>query len=218
MNRQREPLPNRRDFLSAAAGLAAGGTLWGWLPSSGHSMEVPLLRTAREPAASSGYSRVAGHPRSTCSIQNLCSSNVTASNFPHRFAWDSDSPPCLEINPPCHWWRAPSSSLLMGKRIAVQRVTATHRSDRRQVVHRPLAAHPGDQSRPGHHLRPNRLRDRRKTFDRSLALLWSGSRESRPSGEHRHGDPEQEWTAALFTTVGSGLPAIGTSRDPVPFR
>ncbi|MDE0958477.1 MAG: DUF1501 domain-containing protein [Planctomycetota bacterium] len=46
MNRQREPLPNRRDFLSAAAGLAAGGTLWGWLPSSGHSMEVPLQRTA----------------------------------------------------------------------------------------------------------------------------------------------------------------------------
>ena len=46
MNGQREPLPNRRDFLSAAAGLAAAGTMWGWLPSSGHSMDVPLQRTA----------------------------------------------------------------------------------------------------------------------------------------------------------------------------
>ncbi len=43
MNSSRGSLPNRRQFLSAAAGLAAGSALWGWLPTNGLSMTPPLL-------------------------------------------------------------------------------------------------------------------------------------------------------------------------------
>jgi len=166
----------------------------------------------REPAASSGYSRVADHPRSTCSIQNLCSNNVTASNFPHRSAWDSDSLPCQAINPPYRWWRAPSSSLLMvnADRSSAsycrtpQRSPTSCASSARCTPRRSITTRPSPSSKPG----PRSLEDLRS--EPGSPMVWEQGIQT-----FRRASP---WTAALFTTVGSGLPAFRTSRDPVPFR
>ncbi len=60
-----------------------------------------------------------------------------------------------------------------------QHLSALRRASRRRNVHRPLAAHRGDQSRSGPHVHEHRLDDRRPPGRRLLAAIWIGKRNGR---------------------------------------
>ena len=78
--------------------------------------------------------------------------------------------------------------------------------------------HRGDQPRPGDHLLPDRLADRRAAVDGVLAELRPGLGEREPAHVLRPDQPAARRPAALLAALGQRLPALGPPGRPVPRR
>ena len=99
-----------------------------------------------------------------------------------------------------------------------QRAAAAHGAGRRRAVHRQLAVHRGDQPRPGDHVLPDRLDDRRPAVDGGLAELRPGLDQSEPADVLRADQPEAARSAAVLAALGQRLPAVGPPGRRVPRR
>ena len=84
----------------------------------------------------------------------------------------------------------------------------TARRRRRALLHQ-LALHRGDQPRPGDHLLPDRLADRRPAVDGVVAQLRPGLGQPEPADVLRPDQPEAARPAALLAALGQRLPAVG---------
>ena len=98
------------------------------------------------------------------------------------------------------------------ERRLAQRAAAAHRGHRRRYLHHPLDADRGDQSRPGDHLRPDRLAARRPAQHGGLGRLWPGQREPGPAGLRRAALARPDRSAALRPALGKRVPAHPLSR------
>ena len=97
-----------------------------------------------------------------------------------------------------------------------QRAPAAHRAGRRRALHHQLALHRGDQPRPGDHLLPDRLDDRRPAVDGGLAELRPGLGQPEPADVLRADQPEAARPAAVFPALGQRVPAVGPPGGAVP--
>ena len=95
------------------------------------------------------------------------------------------------------------------ERRLAQRAAAAHRADRRRAVLRQIDVHRGDQPRPGHHLLPDRLANRRPAvaWAPGSATAWA-SMNAEPARVRRAGHEEQGRPAALCPALGQRLPRL----------
>ena len=84
----------------------------------------------------------------------------------------------------------------------------TARSGRRALPDQ-VALYRGDQPRPGDHVLPDRLDDRRPAVDGVVAQLWPGLGQPEPADVLRVDQPEAARPAALFPALGQRVSAVG---------
>ena len=90
-----------------------------------------------------------------------------------------------------------------------QRALALHGARGRRALHHQFAVHRGDQPRPGDHVLPDRLDDRRAAVDGGLAELRPGLGQPEPADVLRADQPEAARPAAVFPALGQRVPAVG---------
>ena len=94
----------------------------------------------------------------------------------------------------------------------VSESAAPHRGHRRRPLHRPIDVHRGDQPRPGDHVLPDRLADRRPAEHGRVAALRPRQRQRRPAGVRRADHAGQSGPAAVRAALGQRLPASRSIR------
>ena len=105
-----------------------------------------------------------------------------------------------------------------GERHMGERSAARNGEDRGRPVHRPIDVHRSDQSRPGDHVLPDRLADRRPAEHGLVDSLRVGQRQRRSAGIRRAHYSRQSRPAALLAPVGQRVPAVAVSGRAVPER
>ena len=99
-----------------------------------------------------------------------------------------------------------------------QRALAAHGAGGRRALHHQLAVYRGDQPRPGDHVLPDRLDDRRPAVDGGLAELRPGLAQPEPADLLRADQPEAARPAAVLPALGQRVPAVGPPGGRVPRR
>ena len=176
------------------------------LPRQGQARDLPVH--GRRAVADGDVRLQAGAQRS-----------ATASSCRTRCARASGSPACRATSRRCRWRaRSSASASTAAQRHVGQRPAAAHRQGRRRPLHRPVDVHRRDQPRPGDHVLPDRLADRRAAQHGRVAALRPGQRQREPARVRRADHAGQGGPAALLAPVGQRVPAVAASGRAVPKR
>ena len=95
---------------------------------------------------------------------------------------------------------------------------AAHGQDHRPVVRRPIDVHRRDQPRPGDHLLPDRLADRRPAQHGRVGSLRARQRQRESPGVRRPHHAGPGGSAAVFAALGQRVPSVRAPGRAVPER